>query len=345
MKKRNSLLVIMVPVLLAIAYFAGKSQMPLEKEHFRMGTVINQLAYGRHAKKAMNEVAKRIYEIESLMTINAPGGEINILNDAAGKEAVRLSPETFKLLEKSINFSELSRGAFDVTIGPLVREWGIHTENPRILEENSISKLLPLVNYRDIHLFKEQLSAKLEKSGQVVDLGGIAKGYAGDEAIRIYKSHGISSAYINIGGNVVVLGNKPNGEPWRIAITNPRMMGQERYIGAVDVKDNAVVTSGDYERYFEKDGIRYHHIIDPKTGEPADSGLISVTIIAKSSTDADALSTAAFVLGLDKGKQLIEIMANVEAIFVTKDKEIYTTDGLKNNFIFNTDAEGFKYIN
>ena len=185
--------------------------------------------------------------------------------------------------------------------------------------------------------------ARLARKGQIVDLGGIAKGYAADQAISIYKKHGITSAYINLGGNVSVLGGKPDGSPWIVGIQNPRQpIG--RYIGTLKIRDKIIVTSGDYERYFIKDNIRYHHILNPKTGYPADSGLISTTIITGLSVDADALSTATFVLGLDKGRKLIESIEGVEAIFITTNKEIFITSGLKNIFTFDDESKEFKYV-
>jgi FAD:protein FMN transferase len=177
----------------------------------------------------------------------------------------------------------------------------------------------------------------------VVDLGGIAKGYTGDEAIKIYKRNNIKSAYINLGGNVVVLGNRPDGSPWRIGIQNPRA-ANGLYIGVVKVTGKAVVTSGDYERYFERNNVRYHHILDTKTGYPADSGLISATIITDVSMDADALSTATFVLGLEKGMKLVNSLKGVEAVFITKDKKVYVTEGLKSSFTFDDESKEFKYV-
>jgi thiamine biosynthesis lipoprotein len=179
--------------------------------------------------------------------------------------------------------------------------------------------------------------------GQSVDLGGIAKGYAGDEAIKIYKKHGIKSAYVNLGGNVVTLGTKPDGTPWRIGIQNPRAQNGY-YLGTVEVTDKAIVTSGDYERYFEADQIRYHHILDPQTGYPADSGLMSATVVTDVSVDADALSTAVFTLGLEKGMAMVKSLKGVEAILVTKDKEIYITEGIKSSFTFTDGSKEFKYV-
>lgn len=316
---------------------------PFETQDFLMGTVISQRVYGDNAQKAAQDVLDKLKEIERSMTIITPGGEINKLNSEAGKNWVKLSSETLYVLEKARKFSELSGGAFDATIGPLVKAWGVFTENPRVPSKEEIERLLRLVDYKDININKTDSSARLEKPGQIVDLGGIAKGHAGDEAIKIYKKYGIKSAYANLGGNVVVLGSKPDGNPWRVGIQNPRAENGV-YIGIVPVTDKAVVTSGDYERFFEEDDKKYHHILNPKTGYPADSGLISTTIIADASIDADALSTATFVLGLEKGKELVENLEGVEAIFITDNKEIYVTQGLKNNFIFVDESKEFKYV-
>ena len=315
---------------------------PVEGEDYLMGTTILQKVYGSEAQKAVAETSARMKEIEGLMTINAPGGDINRLNEAAGKSGVVLSAETLNLLETAKRYASLSSGAFDVTIGPLVKAWGVFTDHPRVPPQDEIDSLLKLVDYRTLIIDKTKSTARLEKPGQIIDVGGIAKGYAGDEAIEIYMKHNVKSAYINLGGNVVVLGSKPDGSPWRIGIQNPRA-ANGLYIGIVKVTDKAVVTSGDYERYFEKNNVRYHHIIDTKTGYPADSGLISSTIVTDVSMDADALSTATFVLGLEKGMKLVKSLKGVEAIFITKDRKIYVTEGLKSSFTFDDESKEFKY--
>ncbi len=319
------------------------SATPSEAEDFIMGTVISQRVYGADAEAAMKAASARIKEIEGLMTINAPGGDINSLNEAAGKDKVVLKPETVNILATAKEYAQISGGAFDVTIGPLVKAWGVFTDNPRVPSADEIERLKKLTDYKTFQVDTENNTAELEMPGQIVDLGGIAKGYAGDEAIKIYKEHGIKSAYINLGGNVVVLGAKPDGKPWRIGIQNPRA-SNGYYIGVVEVTDKAVVTSGDYERFFERDGVRYHHILDPKTGRPADSGLISATIITDVSMDADALSTAVFVLGLEKGMALVNGLKGVEAILVTKDREIYATGGIRNSFKFTDESKEYKYV-
>lgn len=342
-KKTYFLWTLVVLVSFLISGCSKSSDTPVEKQDFHMGTIITQKVYGKDASKATDEVFDRIGWLEKTMTINDSGSEIDKLNDMAGKEGVKLSRESIFVLETAKKYSELSDGAFDVTVGPLVKSWGIFTENPRVPGKDEINNLLKLVDYKSIILDKSTLTAKLEKPGQIADLGGIVKGYAGDEAVKIYKKYGIKSAYINLGGNVVVLGCKPDGTQWKVGVQNPRAENG-KFIGILNLSDKTVVTSGDYERYFEKDGVRYHHILDPKTGYPSDSDLISTTIVADNSIDADALSTSAFVLGLDKGMKLIESLGGIDAVFITKDKKVFVTEGLKDKFKFDDESKEFDYV-
>jgi len=308
-----------------------------------MGTVITQRVYGDKGQEAIDEASARIAELEDLLTFNEPEGDINKLNENAGKQKVELQPETLLLLEMAQKVSKLSGGAFDVTIGPVVKAWGIGTDNARIPSDQELQELLKLVNYKDLVL--EGNTAYLNKEGQMVDLGGIAKGYAGDMARDIYKKYGIKSAFINLGGNVVTLGTKPDGSLWSVGVRDPRptVEGEELIIGAITVADKAVVTAGDDQRYFEVGGVRYHHILDPHTGYPAQSDLMSVTLVMDSSLEADALDTAAFILGLEKGKAMLEEYGGVEAVFITRDKKVYITDGLKDSFVFNEDS-GYVFV-
>jgi len=316
----------------------------VERYDMYMGTIITVKAYGKNADKAADKVINRISELERIFTINDTSGEIDALNGMAGIGEVQLTNDSIYVLNKAIEYAKLSEGTFDVTIGPLVKAWGIGTDNHRVPSKDEIDELLKLVNFRDLRVDNTKLTASLAHKGQIVDLGGIAKGYAGDEAIGVLKENGIKSALVNLGGNVVVLGSKPDGSPWTVGIQNPRATAG-KYLGTVSVRDKAVVSSGDYERFFMKDGIRYHHILDPRTGYPADSGLISTTIIADSAIDADALSTSVFILGLDKGMQLVESLDGVDAIFVTEDKKVYVTEGLKDIFVFyHEDSKDFDYV-
>lgn len=342
-KNMTKSFLIMLCVLLAISFTAcSNSEVdPYENEGFAMGTIIRQRIYHDNAEDISRQVIDRITNIEDNMTINKEGGEINKLNSSAGMDFVELSEDTLLVLNKAKKMSQLSWGAFDVTVGAIVKQWDMFSENPDVPSQETIHSLLGLVDYEGIII--DDSKVKLEKIGQKVDLGAIAKGFAGDEAIKVYSKNGVKSAFISLGGNIVALGGKPDGSPWKIGIRDPRGI-EGSYIGIVSVKDKAVVSSGDYERYFEKDGVRYHHIIDPKTGYPADSGLMGSTIISDTSIDADALSTATFVLGLEKGMELIKKLDGVEAIFITDDKKIHTSEGLKDVFEFEDTGNGYEYI-
>lgn len=313
---------------------------------FAMGTVISQKLYGDNGQEVADQTMKKITEMEKLLTFNSdvPEGDVYQINHNAGIKNVEVDPMTVKILKKAQEVAELSGGAFDVTVGPIVKDWGIGTKPQYIPSEQELKALLPLVNYQDLYV--DDHSAGLKNAGQMIDLGGIAKGYAGDVAIDIYKQNGVKSGFISLGGNVVTLGNKPDGTPWSVGIRNPRQVsGQaEQIVGFIKVADKAVVTAGDDQRYFEKDGVRYHHILDPHTGYPAKSDLMSVTLVTDSSLDADAIDTAVFILGLEKGKKLLEEIGGIEAVFITTDKKIYVTDGLKGNFQFYDESKEYQYV-
>jgi FAD:protein FMN transferase len=347
-KRVASILLIIMTTGILTACSTNKNQSnneeAFEADGFAMGTVISQKVYGANGQAAMDQTLEKIKSLEKLLTFNAAEGDIYKLNENAGKQKVELDPETIKIIKKAQQVSELSKGAFDITVGPLVKSWGIGTKQDYIPSNEEIKKLIPLINYKDLYV--DDRSAGLKRVGQMVDLGGIAKGYAGDVAIEIYKKNGIKSGFISLGGNVVTLGNKPDGSQWNVGIRNPRPQGDSggQIVGTVSVTNKAVVTAGDDQRYFEKDGIRYHHILDPKTGYPAQSDLMSVTLITDSSFDADALDTAVFILGLEKGKELLKQYGGVDAVFITKDKKIYVTEGLKGNFNFVDESNTYQYI-
>jgi len=200
---------------------------------------------------------------------------------------------------------------------------------------------LELVDYNDLELMENNY-VYLKREGMKLDLGGVAKGYAADEVKKILKENGVESAIIDLGGNIYVVGDKGEGNPWRIGITNP-FEPTGRFTGLLELIDSSVITSGDYERYFIYEGKKYHHILDSKTGYPSDSGIRGVSIVSEKGIDGDALSTTLFVLGLDKGLELVDKLEGIEAIFITSDKEVIITDGLKDKFIM--DNPEFKLIN
>ncbi|MBX4259248.1 FAD:protein FMN transferase [Clostridium estertheticum] len=304
---------------------------PVEKETYMMGTIMNFKIYGKNAETATALVLKRISNIESKMSVNIKTSEISKLNAKAGISGQKLSEDTYSVIEKSVQYSKLTGGALDATIEPIVGLWGIGTDKERLPSKTEISDKLKLVNYKDIVLDKKNSTVKLKRTNQAIDLGAIAKGYTADEVKKVLLNNKISSAIINLGGNVYAIGKNPNGKDWNVGIQNP-LSTRGEYLGTISVTDKSIVTSGNYERFFIKDGIRYHHIFDPKTGYPAKQSLISTTIVSDKSIDGDALSTSTYIMGLDKGLKLVESIKGVEAIFVTKDKKVYVTPGLKDNF-------------
>lgn len=311
----------------------NNSSKPLSKTSFLLGTVVEISIYDKKEERIIDEAFERISEIEAKMTINnADSSEIIALNDASGKNEVKLSPDTFFVVEKGRQYSQNSGGKFDITIGPVVKLWNIGTDYAAVPEEDELAKAVELVDYTKLVLDSEKLTARLETPGMKVDLGAIAKGYSADEAARILKERGVRHALINLGGNILAIGGNPNGSPWKIGVQDP-FNPRGDFLGIIPVADKTVVTSGTYERYFEENGKKYHHILDTTTGYPTENNLHSVSIITEKSIDADGLSTTSLLLGLEEGLKMIEGLEGVEAIFVTSDKKVYVTSGAKKDFI------------
>jgi thiamine biosynthesis lipoprotein len=305
-----------------------------------MGTIVQLKVYGENAEKATEKALKRVGEIESKMSVNIETSEISKINAKAGISEQKLSEDTYSVLEKAVEYSKLTKGAFDPTIEPIVKLWGIGTDTERVPSKEEINDKLKLVDYKDIIFNEKNSTVMLKRTGQAVDLGAIAKGYTADEIKKILLDNKITSAIINLGGNVYAMGKKLDGTNWNIGIQNP-ITDRGEYLGTVSISDKSVVTSGNYERFFIVDGKRYHHIFDTKNGYPSENGIISSTIISDTSIDGDALSTSTYVMGLEKAFALIESMDGVDAIFVTSDKKVHVTAGLKS--IFNLTDKGFTY--
>ncbi len=307
----------------------GNSQREPETEtELLLGTTISVTVY-EPTDTAIEAVFDRIAEIEAKMSTSEEDYESTELlrvNRQASQAPVTVSADTLFVLQAAREYAELSSGAFDPSIWPLVRLWGFGTSAAGIPEPEEVERVRDLVDYRDLALNPADNSVSLNREGMGVDVGGIAKGYAADEARRILRNHGVQTALLDFGGNILTIGKKPDGSPWRIGIQNPDSRRGE-FLAVVETGPSAVVTSGDYERFFEVDGVRYHHIIDPDTGYPTRNGLRSVTILAEDSMDADALSTACFVLGVEDGVRLIESLPTVEAAFATEDT-VYLTTGM-----------------
>ncbi|MFZ5595996.1 MAG: FAD:protein FMN transferase [Bacillota bacterium] len=306
-----------------------------------MGTVVYQKIYGDNARPAYRKAALEIDRLEKLMSFFIEDSDVSRLNSAAGNGRVKVSHETLYVMEKSNDFAKLSKGAFDITIGPVVKAWREMSKQSKPPSRHKINKLLKLVGHTSLITDKNTGEACLERKGQAVDLGGVGKGFAADRVVGIYKELGVKSAFVNLGGNVMVVGRKPGQKPWLIGIQHPRAPRGVK-IGVIMAQDVSVVTSGDYERFYHIKNKKYHHILDPRTGFPADSGLISTTIVCENSLKADVLSTACFVLGLEEGMALANRMGGAEALFITKHKDIYITEGLKDSFFLTDESYGYR---
>lgn len=308
---------------------ADENAEPNSRTVFAMDTVMELSAYG--ADDALMEAAEQeILELESRLSVTDAGSEIYALDHNGLAE---LSPDTTELMQTALEMCERTDGALDVSIYPVLRAWGFTTGSYQIPTQEEIENLLTQVDYRKVTL--ENGTASIAQ-GMEVDLGSVAKGYTGDQVSQLLREGGVTSALLNLGGNVQLVGGKPDGSDWRVAVQDPESDG---YLGVLSLRDKAAITSGGYERYFVgDDGEVYWHIIDPATGAPARSGLISVTVIGDRGVVCDALSTALFVMGLDKAAEYWRRYGDFEAVFVAEDGSVAITSGLQDCF---TLADGY----
>jgi len=297
-----------------------------------LNTIITVTIYDDVEENVFEDIFDKISSIEKAMSANLPDSEISKAAAMAGRSPVVLSDETYYVVKEAFDISVESGGAFNLVIGPLVKLWGINTDSPHVPAQTEIEHVLELLDYNKVIMSDSDKSVYLTAEGMRIDLGAIAKGYAGDAAAAVARNHGVQNAVLDLGGNIVTIGGRPDGAAWRIGIRNP-VIGESGYIAVLSIHNKSVVTSGGYERFFESDGHIYHHIFDSKTGYPADPGLLSVTVVSNSSTDADRLSTVAFVLGVKDGMEFLKKYKDTEAIFITTDFEIYMTQGIKDLFM------------
>ena len=296
-----------------------------ERTFFAMDTVMNVRIYTGGHEALLDAAEDRVRELEGLLSVTDENSEIYALNRDG---FAALSGDAAGLLANALDMCERTDGALDVTIYPVLRAWGFTTGEYAVPDAGAIAALLARVDYTQVAL-DETAGAAFLPDGVEVDLGSVAKGYTGDVLAGLLKVRGVESALLDLGGNIQAVGSRPDGTPWRIGVQAPEGDG---YIGVVSVSDKAVVTSGGYERYFEQDGVRYWHIIDPATGAPARSGLASVTIIGDSGLLCDALSTALFVMGLDGALEHWRTHRDFEAVLIADDGSVTVTAGLENDF-------------
>ena len=302
---------------------AESSPEPVQGTFFAMDTVMDFTIYGESG--LIDQSESLIASLESLVSVTDTGSELYAINQTGSGT---LTGKASSLMEQALEICRRTDGALDLSIYPIVRAWGFTTGSYQVPDEAEIQALLPLVDYRKIQYDAADGDVTLPE-GMKIDLGSVAKGYAGQLVAQMLREHGVQSALLNLGGNVQTVGAKPDGSPWQIGIKDPQ--GEDAMM-VLSVEDQAVVTSGGYERYFEQDGQTYWHIMDPSTGHPADSGLISVTIVGDEGVVCDGLSTALFVMGLEKAADLWAQSGDFEAVFATASGEVYITEGLRDRF-------------
>lgn len=298
---------------------------PMQISFKAFGTYNQIITEDEHCQALLDECRRICEAIEEKFSTFRPASIISDISAHAGVRPIAIDEETFFMLKRAQDFSNLSKGAFDITIRPATALWGIGKKGDFIPDGQEIGRLHELVDYRDLILDKKNGTALLQKAGQQIDLGGIAKGYAADKTREYLMQNGCRTALINFGGNIATIGGKRNGEFWQIGVQNP-LAKRGEFIGTVGLSDQTMVTSGVNERFFIHGGKRYHHILDPRTCYPADSSLLSVTVIGTRSIDMDALSTALFVLGPDEGAKLANQMG-CHALFILTTQQIFATEG------------------
>ena len=335
MKSKKYLLIFTV---ISVLFFftgcgAGSSgREPIRTErNFQLGTIVELSVYKGGNRNILPEAFALVSVLEDKLSRNKELSEISAINKNAGIAPVQVSDDTFFLFEKSIYYSEFSKGFFDITVGPVVSLWGIGTEKPRVPSNKEIDNVLGLIDYRKVKLTPSDHMVYLKEKGMEIDLGAIAKGYVADKVYEFFVNNGVKSAIINLGGDIRLLGKKPDGKSFRIGIQTP-FDSRGVPVGIYEGEEISIITSGIYERYFEEDGIKYHHIFNPKTGYPADNDIMGITIITNTSTDGDALSTSLFMLGSKGALALAENIKDTEVIIITKDKKIVLSSGIGNNF-------------
>lgn len=293
-----------------------------EKETVALDTVVKIALYDSDDTALVEGCLEQIRQLEQQLSRTVEGSDIQRLNTALG-QPVTVSQDTAELLSTALHYSQLTAGAFDVTVAPVVDVWDFKSGNAAPPSQERITAALQTVGYSGLTVTGDK--AQLAQPNAAVDLGGIAKGYVADRCAAYLREQGVGSALIDLGGNIYALGSR-DGKDWRVGIRDPEQEGA--LAAVVMVQDCSVVTSGTYERGFDHDGVRYHHILDPATGRPVQNGLASVTVVSENSAQGDALATACFVLGPENGLALAESLPGVEALFIAEDGTLTATSGL-----------------
>ncbi len=328
-----TVLIAIIVTLLIMFDKVDKKEKSFSSASTAMGSYVQQTVYGKNSENAANAAIVDIKNLEKKISWRIDDSAISKINNGSGKEWIDLDDVTLDVLLKSVDVSKRSMQAYDFTILPISKLWDFGGENQRIPSTTEIENNLPLVNYNFLRINEDVKRAKLVKEGSGIDLGAAGKGTACDVAVEAYKNNGADYGIVAVGGSVGVYGRKSNKVPWRIAIRDPfRGIDQSDGAAVVKIDEGFISTSGAYEKCFEKDGIKYHHILNPKTGYPVETDIISVSVVSNNGTMGDLLSTACYVLGKEKSLSLLEHY-NAQAIFIDRNKNIYATNGIRDNII------------
>lgn len=312
------------------------AETPLSRTEHVLGTECTITLYDHEGLQTLDSCFDRLREIHRRMTVDEPGSELDAVGDAAGREPVKVTDDVFVVMRRAIELARLSNGIFDPTVGPLVKLWGVNTSRAHVPAAAEIAAARSLINWRDVVMDESQKTIFLKRPGMKLDVGGVGKGYAADEMVRMLSARGVQSAMVDLGGNIFAMGSHPGGGPWKIGIQNPDAP-RNAYFGIATVINKTVVTSGVYERFFMKDGKRYHHIMDTRTGEPVENKLMSVTVITDKSFDADGVTLTMLSLGPVEGLKFGEKLG-LDVIMADTDHKVYVTPQTKRIFTI-TDRE------
>ena len=312
--------------LLAGAACGGQAA-PLSRTEFVLWTTCTVTLYDHAEQAALDAVFDRLHQIHSRASVNIPESELDAVSAAAGRTPVHVSDDVFSVVKAALRYSTLSDGRFDPTVGPLMKAWKMNTDQGHIPAPADITRALSLVNWRDVVMDESAKTIYLTRAGMSLDAGGVLKGFAADETARVLSSRGVKSAMIDLGGNILAMGSKPDGSPWRIGIQDPDSPRGVSF-GTVEIVNKSVVTSGVYEHFFMQNGKRYHHIMDTRTGYPVENGLVAVTMISPVSIDADGWDTTLLCMGTVRGLALAKSLG-LDVLLVSSDHRLYATDGMK----------------
>lgn len=317
--------VVVAVAVLATSFIRQRNAAPHSLTFMSMDTAMTLTAYGPAATDALEAARTRIMAVEDRLSTTRPEGDIGRLNRASGAQ-VSVSRDTAELAAFALNLSTETDGALDPTLYPILCAWGFTTGNYRVPPQDELADLLSVTGRDKMSLRGDSLQLG---PGTMLDLGALGKGYASDQAIGVLRDAGISSAIVNLGGNVQTLGLRPDGTPWHVGIAAP----EGGLLGTLEIRECAVITSGGYQRFFTgPDGRTYWHILDPRTGAPARSGVLSATVVAESGALCDGLSTSFFVMGAEKAAQWYREHGGIDFLLYTEDGELWLTEGLEKSF-------------